>query len=113
VREVGAGDLEPPLVHPLLGADAVELDLRGIVGLDRVTEIRVDLLDLGEDLARLRLLRLDLRRLRCRGSRERQRRRGAKEEEERVSSSRSDAYLREGAATGANTGPGAVTGGGL
>ena len=46
VPEVGARDLEPPVVDLLLGLDLVELDLLGVECLDDVAEISVELLDL-------------------------------------------------------------------
>ena len=42
-----------------VGLDPVELDVREVVRLDRVRELPVDLLDLGEDALRLRALRGD------------------------------------------------------
>jgi len=50
-----------------LGLDPVELDLRGVVGLDDVPQARIDGLDLSQDLLSLRLLRGDRGRSRGRG----------------------------------------------
>jgi hypothetical protein len=44
-----------------VAVDALELEGRGVVRLDDVLQARVDLLDLCEDLLRLRLLRRDAR----------------------------------------------------
>jgi hypothetical protein len=54
--EVRARDFKTPLVELLLGPDRIELDVRRVVGLDRMLEVRVDRLDLGEDVLRFRLL---------------------------------------------------------
>jgi hypothetical protein len=77
LAQVGAGDLQPLVVDLLLGLDLVELDLLGVERLDDVAEIRVELLDLRQDLLCLSLFRLDLRgsgdrRLRQRQDRERE-----------------------------------------
>jgi len=94
VAEVRARNLQATLVRALLGSNAVEFDLRRVVGLDDEAEVAVELLDLGEDLLGLRLLRLDGLgdgRLRQRESRQRE-----KQEKECVSSLRSDGYSRIG-----------------
>jgi hypothetical protein len=87
VPEVGARDLEPPVVDLLLGLDLIELDLLGVECLDDLAEIRVELLDLGQDLLSLCLLLLDLRNRRLR---QRQRRQREQQDEGEVSFSRSD-----------------------
>jgi hypothetical protein len=102
-----------PLVHPLLGPDAVELDLGGVVGLDRVPEVGVDLLYLGEDLLGVGLLRIDRRLRRRRSGEAERRRRGGQQDEDRVTSSRSDAYPRLGPSTGRSRHPAPVTRRGL
>jgi hypothetical protein len=73
VREVGAGDSELEPVPLQVALDPVELDVREVVRLDRVLEARVDLLDLAENLLRLRLLGRDRARIRrrCTGREER------------------------------------------
>jgi hypothetical protein len=55
--EVRAGDTKALGVDPLPFDDRVELDLRGVVGVDGVVELGVNLLDLGEDLSGLAFLR--------------------------------------------------------
>ena len=57
--EVRARDLQALLVELLRGDDPVELDLRRVVRLDDELEVRVELLDLGENLPGFGLLRLD------------------------------------------------------
>ena len=61
VPEVGARDLETPVVDLLLDLDLVELDLLGVECLDDVAEVGVEPLDLGQDLPSLCLLLVDLR----------------------------------------------------
>ena len=67
LRDVGLGDAEallrdhevPPVRLQARRRCCAELDVRQVVGLDRVGEARVHLLDLGEDRLRLLALRAD------------------------------------------------------
>jgi hypothetical protein len=96
------------LVDPLLFRNRVELDLRRVVGLDRLLEVRVDRLDLCEDLLRFGPLRS------YRGGAGRGREQGGREEDEqnyedRLSRCRSDQNPPVGSMAGADWGGGAVT----
>ena len=87
IPEVGARDLEPPVVDLLLDLDLVELDLLGVECLDDVAEVGVEPLDLGQDLPSLCLLLVDLKNRRLR---QRQHRQREQQEDGEVSFSRSD-----------------------
>jgi hypothetical protein len=86
---IGARDLQPAFVDFLLGLDPVELDLRGVVGLDDVLQARVDGLDLNQNLPSLRLLRGDRRGARG-GSEEGRREQSEESYKGRLSLRRSD-----------------------
>jgi hypothetical protein len=75
--EVRARDLQAALVDLLLGLDLVELDVGCVVGLDRLLEVGIDRLDLGENTLRLRLF------LRYRGGARRGREEGGRQEGEK------------------------------
>jgi hypothetical protein len=57
LAEVALRDLELEPVLTLLRADPVELDVRGVVLLDRALEVRIQAVDLSQDLVGLGLLR--------------------------------------------------------
>ena len=61
--EAASREHEVPRVRRQLGVDPPELDVREVVALDRLLELRVDQVDLLEHVLGLRLLRLDLRRV--------------------------------------------------
>ncbi len=109
---VGARDLEPALVDLLLGLDPVELDLRGVVGLDDVLQARVDGLDLSQNLLSLRLLRGDRRRARG-GGEERGREQREESYKDRLSLRRSDQNPPVGTMASAHWEGGAVKAGTL
>lgn len=96
----------------LLGLDPVELDLRGVVGLDDVLQARVDGLDLSQDLLSLRLLRGDRRRARG-GGEEGRREKSEESYKGRLSLRRSDQNPPSGTMAGADWEGSAVTRGTL
>jgi len=105
-------DLEAALVDLLLGLDPVELDLRGVVGLDDLLQARVDGLDLRQNLLSLRLLRGNRRGARS-GGEERRREQSEESYEGRLSLRRSDQNPPAGTMAGADWEGGAVTRGTL
>jgi hypothetical protein len=105
-------DLEPALVDFLLGLDPVELDLRGVVRLDRLLQARVDGLNLAQYLPSLRLLRRD-RRGAGGGGEEGRREKSEESYKGRLSLRRSDQNPPSGTKAGADWASGAVTRGTL
>jgi hypothetical protein len=105
---IGARDLQPAFVDFLLGLDPVELDLRGVVGLDDVLQARVDGLDLSQNLLSLRLLGGDRRRARG-GGEDRRREQSEESYKGRLSLRRSDQNSPLGTMAGTHWVGGAVT----
>src|SRR5688572_12470822 len=106
--EVRARDLQPALVDRLLGLDRVQLDVGGVVGLDRLFEAGVDRLDLSEDLVGLRLFRSNWGGA-GRGGEKGGRQKDEQRYESRVSFGRSDQDPRIGTMADAYWGRGAIT----
>jgi hypothetical protein len=105
-------DFEPSLVDLLLGLDSVELDLRGVIGLDDLLQARVDGLDLRQNVLSLRLLGGDRRGARGSGE-ERRREKSEERYKGRLSLRRSDQNPPPGTMAGADWEGGAVTRGTL